>query len=370
MKIGLVRHGYSPTGGAERYLLRFANALEKAGHQSILFGSSRWRESDTWNREFCAVDAHSPLQFANRLEANRPKDRCDFLFSLERVFNCDAYRAGDGVHKAWLKRRAKAELPSKWKAFIRQFRSKHRQILKLESALYSPAPRTIITNSNFVKTEIIQYYGQLPARRIEVIYNGITLNEAVHNTSNKHEQRRALGLAPTDFVILFVGTGWERKGLAYAIEAFGHFYQQQNKNPHFLIIGRGNAKPFQRQFGNQPWWNRIHFLGPVLNPDHYYQAADLFVLPTLYDPFSNACLEAYRAGLPVITTRANGFSEILEPGKDGEVIENGDQTELLGAAMLKWLNKDRRAQSQKVIQEKLPRFAMDRHIELTLKALL
>ena len=43
-----------------------------------------------------------------------------------------------------------------------------------------------------------------------------------------------------------------------------------------------------------------------------YAAADIFILPTLYDPFSNASLEALAAGLPVITTRGNGFSEVIE----------------------------------------------------------
>ena len=46
--------------------------------------------------------------------------------------------------------------------------------------------------------------------------------------------------------------------------------------------------------------------------------------PTLYDPFSNACLEALAAGLPVLTTAANGFGEILTPGRDGEIVDPAD----------------------------------------------
>ena len=62
-----------------------------------------------------------------------------------------------------------------------------------------------------------------------------------------------------------------------------------------------------------------------------FSAADVFTLPTIYDPFSNACLEASRRGLPVVTTTANGFSEILKPGLHGEIVEPGDVNALAGA---------------------------------------
>ena len=89
MKIGLVRRGYSGSGGAESYLRRFAAALRDAGHQTILFGSPEWRAAD-WEGEFVPVAGGAPRDFADRLRALRPRDRCDRLFSLERVWQCDA----------------------------------------------------------------------------------------------------------------------------------------------------------------------------------------------------------------------------------------------------------------------------------------
>src|SRR5476651_781680 len=117
MKIGLVRRGYSRTGGAEAYLRRFAGAAVEAGHEIILF-------SERWPREECPfehvpVASHSPRSFADAMIALRPRDACDFLFSLERIRTCDAYRAGDGVHAAWLERRARFE--PVWKAWLRRF---------------------------------------------------------------------------------------------------------------------------------------------------------------------------------------------------------------------------------------------------------
>ena len=59
---------------------------------------------------------------------------------------------------------------------------------------------------------------------------------------------------------------------------------------------------------------KMRLLGPVADMQSLFAAADMFILPTVYDPFSNACLEALSYGLPVITTLTNGFSEIVESG--------------------------------------------------------
>ncbi len=155
MKIGLVRRGYSRTGGAEAYLRRFADAASDAGHSIVLF-SERW-PAEEWPFELVPVTSDSPRTFADAMVALRPRDHCDFLFSLERIHTCDAYRAGDGVHAAWLERRAKFE-PA-WKGWFRRFSGKHREILALEKELFGPrGARAVIANSTLVRDEIVQHF--------------------------------------------------------------------------------------------------------------------------------------------------------------------------------------------------------------------
>ncbi len=354
MKIGLVRRGYSATGGAEAYLKRFAQALLAAGHDCTLFTSAAW--PDWPGTRLLTLPGSNPVAFANALEKARAGAACDYLFSLERVWACDAYRAGDGVHRAWLERRACVE--PFWKSWTRAFNPKHRQLLALESRLFSSeGAGIVIANCRMVKEEIVREYGY-PAERIHVVYNG--LPAAAPSPELRAQTREQFGIGASDYVLLFAGSGWERKGLATAIEAVGQV--NAGCRPLLLVAGKGNPRAYRQS-------ERVRFLGPVGQMAACYAAADVFVLPTLYDPFSNACLEALAAGLPVLTTAANGFSEILKPGIEGEILENPTDSASLARAMEAWSDPARRAAIRPRLLELAGGFSIEANLRNTLAAI-
>ena len=327
MKIGLVRRGYARTGGAEIYLRRFADAAVAAGHECVLF-TEQWPRV-AWPFAHVQIASDSPQKFADALVTRRARDECDFLFSLERIHTCDAYRAGDGVHAAWLERRARFE--PFWKPWLRRCNAKHRETLALEKHLFGPeGARLVIANSRMVQAEIQRHFG-CPAGRIHVVHNGVPPFTVPSDT--RIEMRRELGLGDEDFAVLFAGSGWERKGLRFAIGAMN---AARLPNAILLVAGRGRERGLPRS-------GRVRFLGAVKDMPRHLAAADAFILPTLYDPFSNACLEALAAGLPVITTAHNGFAEIIEPGVEGEVVAQADDIAALAGALEKWSDQARRA---------------------------
>src|ERR1700730_17629679 len=107
LTIGFVRRGYSASGGAEAYLKRLAKGIVGLGHDTQLFTTNEW-PSDQWSfGSITRLRAKSTIAFADELEKWRRHTGGDFLMSLVRLRRCDVYRAGDGVHRAWLNRRDK-----------------------------------------------------------------------------------------------------------------------------------------------------------------------------------------------------------------------------------------------------------------------
>ncbi len=350
MKIGFVRRGYSPTGGAEAYLRRLAQGTLDAGHSPSLIASREWPEN-AWPNEFVVrVDGSSPRRFAEGVE--RAGAAFDVVFSLERIFSCDVYRAGDGVHRAWLERRAAFE--PKWRSWTRRINPKHRELLELERCVFSPEKtKLVIANSRMVRDEIVAHYGY-PAERIEIIPNGYDAPAAADGL--RAGRRAELGFSDEAFVALFAGSGWERKGLRTALEAMCSL-----PGIGLIVAGKGNAAPFGKR-------SNVSFVGPRADLRADFAAADVFVLPTIYDPFSNACLEAAASGLPVITTSANGFSEIIGRETHGTIIEPGD-VEALVEAMRFWNANGRAAASRIECRKNAARYSVAENTRRTLDAI-
>jgi UDP-glucose:(heptosyl)LPS alpha-1,3-glucosyltransferase len=319
MRVVLVRRGWSATGGAESYLQRLASSLVEAGHEADLVGSG-WPPGAWPHGNLTNLTGGSPGKFATAFSA-LPRDRDAVILSLERVPGCDVFRAGDGVHAAWLQRRRRFE-PA-WKALTRFLNPKHRALLYLEKMVLDPGrTRFIIANSRLVADEIPRF-SKFPADRIFIVRNGFDPQAPPVGESERKRARQMLDIPPDQFVALFVGSGWERKGLRYALEATGRI-----GGSTLLVAGRGPVANFTD--------SHVRHLGPMVDLSPAWAAADILLQPTWYDPFSNACLEGLAAGLPVVTTRDNGFSELIEHGQTGSVIPQADATTETVAALRFW----------------------------------
>ena len=88
--------------------------------------------------------------------------------------------------------------------------------------------------------------------------------------------------------------------------------------------------------------DRVRVEGFAADPRPYYAAADAFVLPTKFDPFSNATAEALACGLPVITTAANGVSELMTDGLEGMVLADPYNLRGLAEALARLQDADRK----------------------------
>src|SRR5437764_8646643 len=365
LSVAFVRRGYSPTGGAEAYLKRFARGVMEAGHDVQLVATNDWPDHEWTFGSITHLRSKSPIEFASELERMRAQLRFDVLFSLERVWSCDVYRAGDGVHRAWLERRRKFELPLK--RFVRSLSSKHQDLLRLEQSLFSDGnTKRVIAGSQMVKDEIVNLYGE-PTNRIDIDRNGVRWEKFRFGLELREKSREELNLKPDQIALLFAGSGWERKGLLFAIEAAALC---KDRKIRLLVAGRGNARRYKTK--RLRFWREepVQFLGEVADMLRMYAAADIFILPTIYDPFSNACLEALACGLPVITTRSNGFSEIIEDGVHGLIVDHAGDLLALRDAIRFWSDASRRAAARSTNSQLATQFDISQNIRETLEILL
>ena len=351
--IGFVRRGYSPSGGAEAYLKRLGDGLVRRGYQAVLFTTDEWPDEEWTYGPIVRLRVKSPLRFADELEHARERHPVDVLMSLDRVRSCDIYRAGDGVHRSWLERRMKMETP--WQRLLHRFNTKHSDILRLEQQLFDERrAERVIANSQMVKNEIVDLYNYRPDR-IDVVRNGVRLDDFRFDQGLREKGRAQLGLAPDEIGLLFVGTGWERKGLRFAITALEEI---RARKVRLIVAGRGREEALPT--------NHARFLGEVRELRPIYAAADIFILPTIYDPFSNACLEALASGLPVITTRANGFHEIMEDKIHGSIVDQADDVKSLGKAIDLWADPTWRSAARPSILKRANQYDISRNVEQTL----
>src|SRR6266496_3085117 len=252
LSIGFVRRGYSQTGGAEAYLKRLARGVVDAGQDAQLITTKDWPQTEWPFGALCRLRSGSVMGFANDLKQVQPQIRCDVLMSLERVWDCHVYRAGDGVHRAWLNRRRKFEVPLQ--RFIRGLNRKHRDILQLEEALFTNrGAGRVIVNSHMVKSEIVDLY-HYPADKIDIVHNGVPLEKFRFDPEEREKSRTELKLKPDQIALLFAGSGWERKGLLFAIEAM---QLCKNRKMRLLVAGRGNQRSYKSK--------RVQFLGEVFD---------------------------------------------------------------------------------------------------------
>ena len=334
LRIALVRQRYNPSGGAERFVEGALAALRGRGVRITLV-TRRWPAGSTHDALVCNPFHIGSLWrdagFARAACRALAARRFDLVQAHERLACCDVFRAGDGVHREWLAQRARAQ-----GALARlgvRLNPYHRYTLAAERAMFaSDRLRAVICNSTMVRDEIVRHYG-VDERKLRVIRNGVDLDRFHPGLRGEHRRRmRAeLGIPAAARVLAFVGSGFERKGLACALRALA----LAPTHWHLVVVGRdkhaGRYVALARGLGVDA---RVHFAGATDDVAPWYGMADAFVLPTLYDPFPNAAMEAFASGLPVLTSSKSGAAELVIEGVNGSVFDALDAPALARAIAL------------------------------------
>jgi len=365
MKIALVSIRYDQKGGSERRTCHLARGLIRAGHVVEIFAARV--EDLNVDAAVNIVPMSSGPSFMKVTSFTRNvcgmldgRRDIDIVHNQIRPFTDGIVTVGGGCHAQYL------ELSGKRFTFLNPM---HRVVLDLERKRYrSGGSRAVITNSEFARKGILRHY-PVPPERVFVVYNGVDSDRFAPDKvrTAREELRMRYGL--DDYpVLLFVGSGFERKGLSTLIRAL-HVLKDTDggmNDARVLVVGKDDPGPFRRLAGRLGVEGSIIFAGATGTPEVYYGAADVFVLPTFYDPFSNAALEAMACGLPVITTANNGVSELIENGVNGFVMDDPDDHEALSDMVARLSSGEARDSMGKKARSTSLECTWDRTLESTL----
>ncbi len=348
MRIALVIERFSPAGGAERACASLARGLSGRGHEVHVIAREIEPLPGIVPRPVAAKGFFRRRAFADASRRLLDGDRFDIVHSFTRTSRQDVLRLGGGIHIEYLSRTDPeySALGRLW----RRLRPKERVELALERESFAPgAYRRIVAVSGRVRDEAVRHYGVRP-EDVAVIYNGVDAAAFAPEAGTRGRLRSELGLREEEYVLLFCGTGFRRKGLDFAVAAVDAV-----PSARLLVAGEGRPRPHPR----------VRYLGRRSDVPRLYAAADALILPTLYDPFPNVCLEAMACGLPVIVSRIAGVSEIIDG--DSLVVEDPRDAKALAGAVRRLEDPAARKPMGEAARAKALRFTLERNLEENLR---
>jgi glycosyltransferase involved in cell wall biosynthesis len=218
--------------------------------------------------------------------------------------------------------------------------------------------------SDYCKRESASYWS-IPEERMEVLYNGVSLEQFTPDPAAAAARRAALGLSPDEVVLLYVGRVCEQKGSDLLLQAYAKL-RAEGRGVRLVVAGPigqfgQNGKEEAAAFTEALRRQRGIYLGPVEEEilPSVYNMADVFVLPTRNNEmFGMAAIEAQACGRPVVCSDHGGLPEVVNEAS-GLLFESGDVEGLARQLRLLADNPALRERFQKAAVDNARRFAWD-----------
>ena len=231
------------------------------------------------------------------------------------------------VHRTWVARGTSRRLgPIPVPAGARYLLPRHLVRLLLEHAAVRKVTRRpngkLVAVSQSVADDVARWY-HVPEDKVTVVPNGFNPEQcSPERTARIRDVERApLGVAPNDVLLLFVANEYQRKGLGVLLKAMA---DPKIASPllRLLLVGRVAPTAYAGEIRRLGLTQQVDWIGSVEDVGRCYAAADLFVLPTHYEPFGIVIIEALASGIPVLTTSVAGASAAVQPEVNGLLLHD------------------------------------------------
>lgn len=342
MKIGFIYPTVNNRGGIERVLKELLWALADRHDVTVYAG-----KIDIPLPQRCRVrrvpfigglpfvTAFSFLVMGFLKRAGRGED-VKFTFGAAAL-NPDIICAGS-CHKAWFFESLRQLRPLSRAWCLKLLNPQHYIVMAVEIWQYSCRKKAhVIACSDVTRAQILRYF-RISPDRVSVVPNAVNVQE--FDVGRLEESRAAgrgrLGLTKEDFVVIFVGNEFRRKGLEFAIESCARAKDRRLK---LLVVGTGDPRPFKELAEKSGFGSQIIFRGSTNDVASKFATADVFLFPTKFEAFGLVITEAMAARLPVITTRFAGASTFIRDGENGFLLDRADDVDKM-TSFLTTLQRD------------------------------
>jgi UDP-glucose:(heptosyl)LPS alpha-1,3-glucosyltransferase len=365
-------------GGCETYVADLIRRLDGDGHTVHLYAS-------TWDPGALpdGLQIHHipekgwprclrPWRFSHACHEALRHARHDLTIGFDKVSGLDVSYPQGGLHGAAVRQtmlKFRNPLVRGLAIAARSFDPAHRAFCCFERSQYGgrKAP-FLIVNSDFVRGHFHRYLG-IPLGQVHVLHCAIDPGRftATDRPLRRAALRQAWNIAPHETLALFVAMNYRLKGLDPLLRAVA--CMPDKTRFRLAVLGHPNVTPYVERAKKLGIAGVMRFLGFLPDPRNAYFAADLLVHPTFYDPCSLVVQEAMACGLPVITTRHNGASELMDPPNDGLVLPDPHDSEDLAAALSSFLDNNRRHSAARAALRSAQKWTFDDHYRQLLKLL-
>ncbi|MCC6419111.1 MAG: glycosyltransferase family 4 protein [Gemmataceae bacterium] len=337
MKVAFCYESVLPArGGCETYIADLARRLVADRHEVHLY-ACRWDEKALP----AGVRYHGlpaprgprflrPWRFGALCEQALRAGTHDVSIGFDKTWGQDVLYPQGGLHSASADYNLRKYPGGVTRALARVVKAldlAHWSYRRLERRQYLRHPRPlVVVNSHMVRGHFQQYYN-VPTADLFVVRSAIDAKRfPEHDRPRRRlEWRQRWGLGAEETVGLFAAMNYRLKGLDPLLHAVRCLcVNGLSPNPAFrlLVVGNPDSGKYQQLARRLGVERHVRFAGHCPEMRNAYFAADFLVHPTFYDPCSLVVLEALACGLPVITTRANGASELLSPLQEGYVLDD------------------------------------------------
>jgi UDP-glucose:(heptosyl)LPS alpha-1,3-glucosyltransferase len=369
MKIAFCYESVLPArGGCETYIAGLARRLAADGHEVHLYASR-------WDAASLPVSLHyhpvsvprcprflRPWFFAGACHRALRGAAHQVTIGFDKIWGLDVLYPQGGLYAATAEHNLLKYRRPALRALVRALKTidpAHLSFLCLERRQYR-GPGLVIAISEMVRRHFQEHFDLLPEnlRLVRLATDPARFDE-YDRPRRRQEWRGHWDIAPDQPAALFVGMNYRLKGIEPLLQAVRRLPPRCPLR--LLVAGNRHTAEVERMARRIGVADRVRFVGYCRDMRNCYFAADFFVHPTFYDPCSHVVLEAMACGLPVITSRYNGASELLHPPREGYVIDDPHDHEHLAWALAQMLDPARRAACAQAARKTAAQWTFENH---------